>query len=29
LAEVAGSNQAWFHWKTELEAEQRWIQLLY
>jgi ferredoxin--NADP+ reductase len=29
LAEVVGSNQTWFHWKTVLEAEQRWIELLY
>ena len=29
LAEVAGSNQRWFHWKADLEAENRWIELLY
>ncbi len=29
LADVAGSNQRWFHWKTELESEGRWIELLY
>ena len=29
LAEIAGSNQTWFHWKADLKAEQRWIELLY
>lgn len=29
LAGVAGSNQTWLHWKADLEAEQRWIELLY
>ncbi len=29
LAEIAGSNQTWFHWKAELQAEKRWIELLY
>lgn len=29
LAEVAGSNQRWFHWKSELESDGRWIELLY
>ena len=29
LAEVAGSNQTWFGWKDDLEAEGRWIELLY
>ena len=29
LAEVAGSSQRWFRWKAELEAEHRWIELLY
>jgi ferredoxin--NADP+ reductase len=29
LAEIAGSNQTWFHWKAELEADHRWIELLY
>lgn len=29
LAEVAGSNQRWFQLKAELEAEHRWIELLY
>lgn len=29
LAEVAGSNQTWYHWKSDLEAEGRWIELLY
>ena len=29
LAEVAGSNERWFHWKAELEADKRWIELLY
>lgn len=29
LAEVAGSNQTWFKWKADLEAEGRWIELLY
>jgi ferredoxin--NADP+ reductase len=29
LAEVAGSNQTWFKWKTDLQAEGRWIELLY
>ncbi len=29
LAEVAGSNQTWFRWKSDLEAEGRWIELLY
>ncbi len=29
LAEVAGSNQRWFQWKAELEADNRWTELLY
>ncbi len=29
LAEVAGSNETWFRWKSELESERRWIELLY
>ncbi len=29
LADVAGSNQRWFHWKAELEADGRWTELLY
>lgn len=29
LAEIAGSNQTWFRWKSELEADNRWIELLY
>ncbi len=29
LAEIAGSNQTWFKWKADLEAENRWIELLY
>ena len=29
LAEIAGSNQTWFHWQADLEAEGRWIELLY
>jgi ferredoxin--NADP+ reductase len=29
LAGVAGSIQTWFHWKADLEADQRWIELLY
>ena len=29
MAEVAGSNQRWYHWKEELEADNRWIELLY
>jgi ferredoxin--NADP+ reductase len=29
LAEVVGSNQRWFHWKAELQAENRWVELLY
>jgi ferredoxin--NADP+ reductase len=29
LAEIAGSNQRWFQWKSELQAEDRWIELLY
>ena len=29
LAEVAGSNQRWFHWKSQLEGDGRWIELLY
>ena len=29
LAEVAGSNQTWFNWKADLQAEGRWIELLY
>ncbi len=29
LAQVAGSNQIWFEWKSDLQAEGRWIELLY
>jgi ferredoxin--NADP+ reductase len=29
LSEIAGSGQRWQHWKSELEAEHRWIELLY
>jgi ferredoxin--NADP+ reductase len=29
LAEVAGSNQTWFDWKSNLQAEGRWIELVY
>ncbi|GAA5507630.1 hypothetical protein [Novipirellula caenicola] len=29
MAEIAGSNQTWFRWKEDLEAEGRWIELLY
>ncbi len=29
MAEVAGSEQAWLTWKADLEAEGRWIELLY
>jgi len=29
MAEIAGSNQTWYHWKADLEAEGRWIELLY
>ena len=29
LGEVAGSDQTWFDWKTELMADGRWIELLY
>ena len=29
FAEVVGSNQRWFRWKAELQAEHRWIELLY
>ncbi len=29
LAEVAGSNHRWFQLKSELEAERRWVELLY
>ena len=29
LVEVAGSNQTWFSWKADLQAEGRWIELLY
>lgn len=29
LADVAGSEQKWLLWKSDLEAEGRWIELLY
>lgn len=29
LADIAGSNQTWFRWKAELEADHRWTELTY
>jgi ferredoxin--NADP+ reductase len=29
LSEIAGSNHTWFSWKADLEADGRWIELLY